>query len=233
MRWARHSRDERGFTLIELCITIVILTMITGALAAAFVTALNSTRSNAENVRKSNDAQLIAGFLVRDAQSAGGTDPSTAAADASIGVSTQDAAGCTGPQSLVVRFSWIDRVSSGDPITRVATYFHAPAPANEVVRETCADGVPESTLTLGNEIEAAAATCNNGFACSDNLPDTVELTLTSTTPDNAAAITYRLTASVRPQSQTPPAATSTRCRRSSNRRHSLIGRSTATTRAPR
>ena len=88
-----RSKDEQGVTLVELLITIVILSMIMGAIAASFVTAFSSTGPTAELIRQSNDAQLIAGFLVRDAQSAGGTDPTTGTIDNTIGVSKSNPPG--------------------------------------------------------------------------------------------------------------------------------------------
>ena len=71
------------------------------------------------------------------------------------------------------------------------------------MRETCGSDGSHSSLTVGREIASATATCD-GSACTANLPDTVELTLTSTIPDHGPAITYHLTASLRPQSQTAP-----------------------------
>ena len=68
-------RSENGFTLLEVIISVVILTMITGAISAAFVTGLNSSSSTNARVHMSDDAQTIAAFLVRDAQAAGGIDP--------------------------------------------------------------------------------------------------------------------------------------------------------------
>src|SRR5678815_750728 len=79
-----RSDDEHGVTLVEMLITIVILSMIIGAVAASFVTAFRSTGPTSERIRQSNDAQLIAGFLVRDAQSAGGTNPATGTIDNTI-----------------------------------------------------------------------------------------------------------------------------------------------------
>ena len=131
--------DEDGVTLVELMITIVIMSMIMGAIAASFVTAFNSTRPTSDRVRVSNAAQLIASFLERDAQSAGGTNPTTGTIDNSIGVSKTDAAGCNPSSSLVLRFSWIDRVPDAAPVTRVANYLLRP-PRTRIVRKTCASG---------------------------------------------------------------------------------------------
>src|SRR4051794_5114373 len=105
---ARTHRSETGFTLLELVISLVLLTLMTGAIAAAVVGAFNSTGSSAQRSKASNDAQIIAAFLTRDAQAAGGTDPQTGIADPTLGVSTNDTASCPVPGSLLMRFKWID-----------------------------------------------------------------------------------------------------------------------------
>jgi prepilin-type N-terminal cleavage/methylation domain-containing protein len=71
------TKQEDGFTLVELLVALVIMTLITGSVGAAFATAINGTRSSTQRVRESNDAQIIATYLTRDAQAAGGTSPST------------------------------------------------------------------------------------------------------------------------------------------------------------
>ena len=74
-RNSRRSRTEEGFTLIEVLISVVLLTMITGAISAAFVSSLNQSSSTNNTVKESNGAQIISGFLVRDAEAAGGSTP--------------------------------------------------------------------------------------------------------------------------------------------------------------
>lgn len=217
-----RSDDEHGVTLVELLITIVILSMIMGAIAASFVTAFRSSGPTAELIRQSNDAQLIAGFLVRDAQSAGGTNPATGTIDNTIGVSKTDAAGCNPDASLVLRFSWIDHVAGSGDVKRVANYYFDSS-AKEIIRKTCTDGTSTSSVTLGREIAVATASCiwddpdtpagpvadpNCGWDPSNNvtlhLPDTVTLHLESTPPADAAPFVYDLTASLRPEDQDLP-----------------------------
>jgi type II secretory pathway component PulJ len=208
--------DQRGYTFVELIISIVILTMITGALGAAFVAAMNGSRATADTVRQSNDAQVIAAFFVRDAQAAGGSDPRTASLDANLGVSptSSDPAGCTAASgSLVVRFKWLDRfVDSANRQTHtihVASYYLS---SPKLIRETCVtdDSTGSSqnaTLMLANNIDTAAAACSTAnppsSSCGPSLPDTVRLTISEIRPPNSvpAAYTYTLTASVRPQGQ--------------------------------
>ncbi len=223
-RQRARGDDQRGYTFVELIISIVVLTMITGALSAAFVTAMSGARGTSDRVRQSNDAQVIAAFFVRDAQAAGGSDPNTASPDQSLGVSLTDPAGCTASGSLVVRFKWLDRFV--DPVTHaqtskghIASYYLS---SGKLTRQTCVFTVtnpaptPESPVTLANNVDkilpsppekAVCITGNAPSACGPSLPDAVRLTVREIRPPNSvpAAYEYTLTASVRPEAQvTPP-----------------------------
>ena len=67
-RMRRAQRSESGMTLIEVMVSVVILTLITGGITSALLTALNIFDPTSHRVQESNDAQLIAAFLTRDAQ---------------------------------------------------------------------------------------------------------------------------------------------------------------------
>jgi hypothetical protein len=165
-------------------------------------------------VRESNDAQLVAAFLTRDAQAAGGSNPVTGAVDPSLGVSLDDAAGCTGTGSLVVRFKWIDRAASAST-TRVATYYFDAA-NTQLVRNVCTNGTAGAPVTLARYLAsspAPSASCTPAAACAaggSGLPDKVSLTATALNRPvtGSAPYTYTLTAKVRPDAQTAPTGTS-------------------------
>jgi type II secretory pathway pseudopilin PulG len=204
VRAVRRPSDEGGYTLIELLIAVVLLAMITGALGTSFVTAINASQTNTQRVRESADAQLVAAFLVRDAQAAGGSDPVTGTTDPTLGVSLTDAASCTGTGDLVARFKWVDRSSSGAR-ARVVTYYYDAA-ATQLVRHSCTDGVEQPIVTLGNHIGASpapSATCHPAAAC-PGLPETIDVTISERNePQNAPTpYTYTLSAQVRPDDVT-------------------------------
>jgi hypothetical protein len=205
-----RNRSEGGFTFIELVITIVLLSLLTGAVSAAFVTAMNSSGSTTGLVQTSNDAQIIAAFLVRDAQGAGGVDPTSPApaGDSSLGVSVSDAAGCGPGTGLLFRFKWRDWVTSTVSRLLVANYFYDPA-TDEVIRVTCTNGGPPTSSILGYHITSATPSCNPAAAC-PGIPDSVSLTISE--PNNGASAsstvyTYTLRATVRPQGQAVPTGT--------------------------
>ena len=221
---AETSRNaDDGFTLIEVIIAVVVLAGITAAITAIMITSMSGSRSTTQRVRESNDTQLISAFLVRDAQAAGGTNPSTAAADSSLGV-RRDAefSECADPMSSpVIGFKWIDRTSLTAKVTHVANFYVKPS-ANELVRRICDDTASPGTvafvgeLTLGRHVLQALASCEPVAACpaaSSGFPDSIRLDITETNnPVNRVnpvtgspeAYSYSLTAALRPEGQTPP-----------------------------
>src|SRR5207253_2104167 len=113
-----------------------------------------------QRVREANDAQVVAGFLVRDAQAAGGSNPSTGKPDPNLGVSLGENPDCRNgsPDAVAfLSFTWIDR-TLGSAIPRVANYYTI-AP-NRLVRTTCVgDGGQPSTLGLATNVRQVTAAC--------------------------------------------------------------------------
>src|SRR5262249_21918467 len=157
-------------------ISLTILAVITGTLTTAFVTSMTAETNNSQMVHASNDAQLIAAFLVRDAQSAGGTNASTGFVDPTLGVSVNwitenagtdpDPAVCkeASPDQLLIRFAWRDYLDATTSHIHVAKYYYVTASGNtagQIVRLTCVDSTRESEQTLGTRIGTSAptATC--------------------------------------------------------------------------
>ena len=210
----RPRHDDTGITLVEVIIGMVILVGITGATVTALLVSLNAQSSTHQRVAESNDAQFISGYLVRDGQAAGGSRPEFGTVDPTLGVSLTDPAECADSSAdLLVRFKWKDRaVVPGTPptsvfTTRVANYYFVPA-TNELVRRVCENGTLQSTVVLGRNITSdpsPSASCNPIGSC-PGMPETVSISVTETnTPANAPTpFSYTLTASIRPEAQTPP-----------------------------
>lgn len=211
MKQTPHDR-EAGFTLIELIVSLTILSVVTGALSAAFITTNNANANTAHRIHQSNDAQLISGFWTADAQAAGGTNPYTAQVDTTLGVSRSDDGGCAtgGGAALVARFKWKEWASrSSDAAavdtytTRVANYVYRSA-TRELERRTCANGTPKSVLTLATRVASAPTVNCNPVAC-PTLPDTVTMTVTEATdPSAPTPYSFTLTASMRAVGETKP-----------------------------
>ncbi len=211
---SRQPHAEDGFTLVELVISVVILGMIMGGLAASFITAFDIQRPTAERVRQSNSAQVIASFLVRDAQAAGGTNPTTVSAYTGLSgfpssplpvpvpgvflppLNSNIGSYCAATGVAVAQFDWNDRASNATSHGHVVVYSLS---SNSLIRTSCVDGGPPSTNSMGSDITSAtaAASCNLA-SCPAGLPTSVTLHVVSVTPSTGPAYTYDLTASLRP-----------------------------------
>jgi prepilin-type N-terminal cleavage/methylation domain-containing protein len=232
LRTRAERRDNRGFTLIEVAIAIVLLGAITAVIVSSFLTSLSSARITAQRARESNDAQLISAFLVRDAQSAGGSDPLTGKVDGTIGVevttggtNANGTGGCYQPSldaNIAASFRWYDRVPGGaNPIARVANYYRNP-PQHELVRVTCSGSdfqtgnmTTDGSVVMGRNVASATAACLPATACPPAAgqapPNFVTLQVTETNSPASAPVgspyTFTLTAAVRAESQVTPVLT--------------------------
>ncbi len=193
---------DSGFTLIELILAIVLSALIIGVIGAAMVTALNVADSTTDQVGDSTDAGLISSFLVRDAQSVGAIDPTTALSDVTLGamgVTSDNAAagwsGCAKPAAFALRFSWID---PNDRTSPVVVYYSLDASRAELTRRLCKGGVT-TDLVVGRNITTVVASCVP--SCSGT-PRSVALALRGS--GVRAPFAYTLNASVRYDSQMTP-----------------------------
>ncbi len=191
---------DQGFTLIEVLFAIVLAAMITGVVAAAIVTSLSVARATTDQVGDSTDAGLISAFVIRDAQSAGATDPTTAVRDPTLGVTTDaSAAGwtdCAQPASFVVRFAWIDRTASAS--TRVVVYYLLDSTGAQLTRRVCRSGTLVD-VQLARHLTSAVATCDT--ACNAS-PTSVSLALVGT--GTRSPFSYTMKASLRNDIQATP-----------------------------
>jgi prepilin-type N-terminal cleavage/methylation domain-containing protein len=198
-----RERSQHGMTLVEVLVSVVLLSLVTGTIGTLLLSATDQSGPTAQSIKESTEAQVIAAFLVRDAQAAGGTNPLTAAVDPTLGVATGGAATC-GSGAPLLQFTWLDRAKSTST-QYVAAYVFSAA-SNQIVRTLCVGGSSTgASQTLGRAIANATGACSP--ACpsdgTNTLPDTVSLTVTATNkPQNSPApYSYVLTANVRPQAQ--------------------------------
>ena len=178
-------QSDSGFTLVELVIAIVLSSIVAGVTVAVLITSMNVVNSTNDVSRDATDAGLIAAFLYRDAQAAGGTDPVTLAELSGLGVSTADWGGCEQDGDLVVRFSWIDRDDAS--VDRPMTVTWARLADGTLMRRACQDGAVVDAL-LGEHIAAATVTCRPGPGC-DADTTAVDLVVTGSAARSATTIT--------------------------------------------
>jgi prepilin-type N-terminal cleavage/methylation domain-containing protein len=95
MRWpARFRGDEGGFTLVELLIGMVIISLLIGAMGSALIVSLRTTDVTNQRLAENHDVQITSSYLANDVQSA---------ADVSVANATTD---CSGAFTTLVTFTY-------------------------------------------------------------------------------------------------------------------------------
>ncbi len=192
-RSPRHC--DRGFTLIEVLISLVLSGLIAGVVMSVLLTSLNAADSTTAEINDSNDAGLVSSFLIRDGQSSGGIDPATASATA--GVSTTDPAGCVQAGALVVRFSWTEHSSATVHTPTVVTYAFNNT-AHTLSRQICKNGSSTgSAVLLGSHLTSAVATCQRGSVPDQTCSRPTGVSLSLTGSGKRAPYSATLSASLR------------------------------------
>ena len=134
-------RQEKGFTLIELMIAVVVSSIVVAGITSAFIAAMGSTNQVHDRFIESHDAQRLSTHFTSDVQSA---DPST------IDTASGTSVGCAPPHAggmNVVRLQWKETISG------VTTHFSA---AYRVTSPS--DGALTRYFCFGPDLSTATAT---------------------------------------------------------------------------
>jgi prepilin-type N-terminal cleavage/methylation domain-containing protein len=160
-----HGKErggDEGFTLIELVITIVVVTVVLGALAMGVVTLLRTSGVTTNRLIGSHDAELLSQWITTDVQSSAsapnvlaGTKPGcTAAEDASL-----PAVG------NVAQMTWTDR-STGfvyHAAYRVVQVQPGPPPRFQLLRYFCRQGQASTRFPVVRALKDGTV-CSGGVA---------------------------------------------------------------------
>ena len=212
----RTNREQSGFTLVEMLITIVLVALITGATVMSFSLAVKASSTANQRVKKSNDAEFITRFLVPDAASAGGFNQTNLADSAGAngfrpGVHIQPTTGPCQQSGARVRFDWVERVADAPGRQISVTYTLS---GTNLTRTLCIDLDPPSTAIIARNVVSVTPVCipacsGPGFV--DPPPVIVSFTVTETTdgPTSPTPYTFTVSGFVRAggNSGTPTAAT--------------------------
>lgn len=192
---AKRRSDDAGFTLPELLITIAILSIVMVALAGAFIAVVKTNQTTNDRIGQSHDAQLVANYLVQDAQSANGA-----------GVSTTALCGASG--TVVLSLTWSAMDSSFNQSSRSVSYtLSGPAGGQTLTRWTCGGpGGSAHTTVSHNVLSVAAPTCTNSSASTACVANSLGLVLDVTEATGAAnSYLYHLNAAFRDSFGAPSA----------------------------
>lgn len=126
---------ERGFTLVELLVAVVILGAITGALTTGLIVSFRTTDEATDRLSRAQGVQLASSAFASDVQSADD-------------VLAGDAAPACGPSGAALSLVWMD-----GSVRNVAAYS---VQGDELVRHHCVGATIEER-TLSSFVAVAAA----------------------------------------------------------------------------
>ncbi len=203
------KRDDRGVTLIEVLVSVVILGIIIAPLSAALIAFLRNTDDTTRRMDESHDVQITAAYFTQDVQAIGVRDWSTSPYRLRQSIELNAPfnsglypCGATGTPNALVRFAWDDpRSAAANPVVIAASYVVMPSTdglEQQLHRITCADGVVQSDVVLAHNVDGVLSPpgCPTPADCTRvPLPQTVSLQLNIKDPGNTgAALAVTLTA---------------------------------------
>lgn len=218
MRLARTTRNEEGFTLVELLITVAILSVIAIPLAGVVIDYLKTSGVTEARLTESVDQQFAATYWQADASSLGqrsfqDSDSSTPATQSVFvgGGSPGSCGSSIAGGSVVVTFAWTDFAVDAaadhawDLTPQEAAYVSVPSGTQFVLqRMRCKDGVAGTPITvarslIGAPTVACTPSCDPTYPSDptdDHLPQTVSMTLAvrDTSQPGSTGYTTTLTA---------------------------------------
>ena len=203
-------RDQRGVTLVEVMVAIVVIGIIVVPLGNALLTYLRHTDHVNQRLSASHDAQIAAAYFAQDVQSVGTRDWSAHPFPLVQSVE-QDApatgglfpCGPAGTPNAVVRFAWDDPTNAtGAPsVVRVAYVVSSSGDERQLRRLTCRGSTtPTSTLVLAHNLDqdlpgnaAVSVSCSSACTAAPAVPQYVTMTVRIQDPANGGSFTVTLT----------------------------------------
>lgn len=152
------SEHERGFTLIEVVVTVGILGVIVSSVAASIFVGLKTTQESNARLTESTGVSFASAYVVPDVASA-------------AAVTVADLTGCATSGTPVVRFDWVD--SNGPQIAAYA--FRLVGGEQALVRQFCVNGAStgEFAVVRGLSNTAPAVVCSPSCAAAASVTMTL------------------------------------------------------------
>jgi prepilin-type N-terminal cleavage/methylation domain-containing protein len=124
MRWPAQIRNEDGFTLPELMIGMVIMSLLIVAIGGALIVSLKTTGSTEQRLNETRDVLITSSYVANDVQSAASINVSNGTAD------------CSGAFTTLVTFTYasaahptaVYRCGTSDGETQVTRTFNNGSP---------------------------------------------------------------------------------------------------------
>jgi prepilin-type N-terminal cleavage/methylation domain-containing protein len=165
-----HSHAQQGFTLVELLLTVTILSLIIGVLTDTLILGLRTTKDTQTRIAQSDAEQFVAHYVTKDVQASVAATPGGTAcgvANAAL-VTTEESVATLATADLAVAYS---------------------VAPDGLSRSTCAVGATSAATTsiLSDEITSFSAACASPGACG-----TVHVTVQTAAGTNVPAGAFTL-----------------------------------------
>jgi prepilin-type N-terminal cleavage/methylation domain-containing protein len=193
LRRGLRRNDDRGLTLTELLVTIMVLGVIMVPLGNALIGFIRMTDDTSQRLSESRDAQIAAAYFAQDVQSVGTRDWAAYPYPLRQSVERDAPAagglypcGAAGTPAAVIRLAWDDPASARDSptVNRVSYVVETVGSERQLHRILCKGAaVPTSDIVVARSLDTAlpAVTCSP--ACT-GAPASVSLTLNIRDPRN-------------------------------------------------
>jgi prepilin-type N-terminal cleavage/methylation domain-containing protein len=206
----RRARDDDGFTLVEMIVTIAILGVIAAALIGVVFQYLKTTRDTRARLNESTDQQFISTYWQNDVSSLGRRtfNASTGSLDVaqSVFVGSAGPGGCgASAGTVVVAFAWNEFAASAAPANAWVTTPHEVAyvtvPSGDdrlaLERVRCRNGVADTPHTVAHSLTAPPIVSCDTASCASTapLPNRVSLRFTVKDAENLDSPGYTTTVS--------------------------------------
>jgi prepilin-type N-terminal cleavage/methylation domain-containing protein len=186
-------RDDRGVTLIEVLVAIVILGIIIVPLGNALISFSRNTDDTTRRLSESHDVQIMAAYFAQDVQSVGVRKWTTDGYPLEQSVEVNAPAGggiykcgTTGTPAAVVRFAWDDPTTASGLRRVIVSYVVTPPTVGaerQLHRITCVASPPDpstptSDIVLAHNVDTVdLPTCPTSCTAAPAVPQTVTLTV--------------------------------------------------------
>lgn len=204
----RVRRDDRGVTLVEMLVTIVILGIIIVPLANALIGFTRNTDETTRRLGESHDVQIMAAYFAQDVQSVGVRNWTADGYPLQRSIELNAPAGsglypcgAAGTPDAVVRFAWDDpTTASGLGRVIVSYVVEVVGAERQLHRLTCAGSPPTPStpndIVLAHNLDPTypLTVCSSPCSGAPAVPQTVTMTVKIKNPDSSGpALTVTLT----------------------------------------
>ena len=200
------NRNDRGVTLIEVMIAIILMTIILVPLGNALIAFLRNTNETTARLSESHDVQISSAYFAQDVESTGTHDWTAYPYDLTQSVETNVApttgvhpCGLVGTPNALVRLAWDDpTVAVGSPtVVRVAYVVETVGSERQLHRIACttASLTPTSDLIVVHNLDSTnpTVTCSTTCGSAPDVPQSLTMTLVIKDPkDTGSALTIVL-----------------------------------------